>query len=417
MKVSRQYINFYLANVSFLLVIFAIAGDLFVEAIPRKAFYSGCYIAIAGLLFFSNWRDIKSWWSSNKHSIIFIAGVFILGLSKIVWSILYHTDSFQDIRNNYHAGGKMLMLSALLALYLLKSVREIHKVSKCVALSLSLILAVLTAWFGYQEQLAGFLRIKLLADAATTTGYILVIQAIICMTLIKTIIDNRRLRAIGLLVAFFMFASILLMTETRGAIGTFFIVSFCLMCHELKAVKRRYWLLSSLILLLAIGAVAYKMHGRILEVMSDVQALQNDNANTSIGARAVMLDAGVEVTTFSLFGQRVDDRYNKAKQFIESHYNSPEAIRSIGYHFHNDIIESLSLQGIFGFLAIIFFYLSGISAALRQKPVANIGLLLLVSSLILMGIPDVIMIQSNTAMVIGASCIVALIVGRNHDYS
>lgn len=417
MKVSRQYINFYLANVSFLLVIFAIAGDLFVEAIPRKAFYSGCYIAIAGLLFFSNWRDIKSWWSSNKHSIIFIGGVFILGLSKIVWSILYHTDSFQDIRNNYHAGGKMLMLSALLALYLLKSVREIHKVSKCVALSLSLILAVLTAWFGYQEQLAGFLRIKLLADAATTTGYILVIQAIICMTLIKTIIDNRRLRAIGLLVAFFMFASILLMTETRGAIGTFFIVSFCLMCHELKAVKRRYWLLSSLILLLAIGAVAYKMHGRILEVMSDVQALQNDNANTSIGARAVMLDAGVEVTTFSLFGQRVDDRYNKAKQFIESHYNSPEAIRSIGYHFHNDIIESLSLQGIFGFIAIIFFYLSGISAALRQKPVANIGLLLLVSSLILMGIPDVIMIQSNTAMVIGASCIVALIVGRNHDSS
>lgn len=417
MKLTRQYINFYLANLSFLLVIFAIGGDLFIEAVPRKVFYSGCYIAIAGLLFFSDWRDVKAWWSSNKNSIIFIAGLFILGGSKIVWSILYHTDNYQDIRNNYHAGGKMLILSALMALYLLKSVKEIHKFSKYTAVVLSLILAVLTAWFGYQEQLAGSLRIKLLADAATTTGYILVMQAIICMTLIKTIVDNRRYRAVGLLVIFFLFASILLMTETRGAIGTYFIVSFCFMCHELKAVRRRYWLLSSLVLLLAVGAVAYKMHGRLVEVMSDVQALQNDNANTSIGARVVMLEAGVDVTTFSLFGQRVDDRYNKAKQFIESHYNSPEAIRSIGYHFHNDIIESLSLQGIFGFIAIIFFYVSGIFAALKQQPAANIGLLLLVSALLLMGMTDVIMIQSNTAMVIGASCIAALIVGRNRGSS
>lgn len=72
-----------------------------------------------------------------------------------------------------------------------------------------------------------------------------------------------------------------------------------------------------------------------------------------------MLDAGQHVASLSLFGQDAEQRYNNAREYIEQNYKSAEAVRAIKYHFHNDIIESFSLQGFLGVIAIILFYVSG----------------------------------------------------------
>ncbi len=59
------------------------------------------------------------------------------------------------------------------------------------------------------------------------------------------------------------------------------------------------------------------MQKRIVEAYDNIQQLQKNNANTSLGARFVMLDAGQHVASFSLFGQDAEQRYNKARQYIE----------------------------------------------------------------------------------------------------
>lgn len=406
----RFLFNKYLANIVFLLVVFAIAGDLFIEAYPRKMFYNACYASIIGLVFCSDWKYWRCWVKSNKAPLFFILALFLLGASKFIWSVAFPSVHFEDIKNNYHASGKMFFLASVCACYLYKNKNEIRYVTMQVAMVLSLLLAIATALFGYQEASHGVLRIKLLADAATTTGYILVLQSVIVITLVQHVFKRKYTRLLMLALAIFIFATALMMTETRGAIGSFFIIVFILMCNELRNMKAHHWIIAALIFSMAGCGVAWKMKNRISEAFSDVASLQSDNTNTSIGARVVMLKSGIYVSHFTLFGQDAVDRYNTARAYIEEgDFNSPEAIRSIGYHFHNEVIESLSLQGVFGFLSLLAFYVMGLIVVFNKQLYFNMGLLSLIVSLGLMGLTDVIMIQSNTAMVIGACCIITII--------
>ena len=128
-----------------------------------------------------------------------------------------------------------------------------------------------------------------------------------------------------------------------------------------------------------------------------------------------MLDAGQHVASLSLFGQDAEQRYNDAREYIEQNYKSAEAVRAIKYHFHNDIIESFSLQGLLGVIAIILFYVTGFLASCEKKNKFNVGLLLYMSALFLMGLTDVLFIQRNTAMVIGACAVILLLCQRDEN--
>lgn len=411
---NRSQINIAIANAVLFLLVFAIAGDLSVEAWPRKMFYAGCYLSGAGLLLFSNWQTFKCWLESQLVPVIFIISLFLLGLSKMLWSAYFPAGHFSDIQNNYHVGGKMLMLSSVVAFYLFRMRDAITPWVYRAALALSLLLGLFTVWVGYQEQASGILRIKLYADAATTAGYIIVLHALLTMALIQRVITRGKPKALALGFSFCLFMFLLVMTGTRGAIGTFFIMSFVMMCFELRRVKAHHWVAAAVVLGIIGAGVTWEMKARVFDAMNDLQLLQENNANTSIGARVVMLRAAAHVAHFTLLGQSVTERYDSAVRYIkEQKINSPEAIRAMGYHFHNEVMESLSLQGVFGFLALLLFYLSALRCSLRPHHVVNTGLLTLVGALMLMGLTDVILIQNNTAMVVGAcSAIVLMASGR-----
>ncbi|MBN4799807.1 O-antigen ligase family protein [Enterobacter asburiae] len=409
---NRVYINKINVNIIFIIIVFAIGSDLFMEAYPRKLFYGGCYLSIFGLIFLDRMQNFRQWVLNNRIATAFLFCIVLLGASKLIWSVSFPSTSLQDIKNNYYAGGKMLIFAGLMAFYLLKSVGEISHTSWKFAAGISLVLGIVTVWFGYQDQAKGMDRIKLLADAATTAAYIIVIQSIVCISLIKKVILNNLYRILSLALVFIISSCLLLMTETRGAIATFFIVYFVLACSELRKIKVRYWFLAVLVMSVIGGGIAYKIQKRIVDAYENIQQLQNNNADTSLGARYVMLNAGFHVAKISPFGQDADRRYNNAKEYILQKYKSPEAVRVIQYHFHNEIIESFSLQGLFGVVSVILFYIIGIAASFEKK--INIGLLLFIVALILMGATDVLLIQRNTAMVIGA-CTLVILLCRNYD--
>lgn len=156
------------------------------------------------------------------------------------------------------------------------------------------------------------------------------------------------------------------------------------------------------------GSMLYKNYSRIVDIKNDFVSLENKNDNTSIGARFTMLKAGLQVMKPTLFGQSVQQRLNDATAFITTTMpGSTLSLYSIKYHFHNEIIESLSLHGIFGGLTLLFFYISALASSIVIKENVNVCLLMLILSLILMGLTDVLMIQSNTSMIIGISIILA----------
>ncbi|HDR2407799.1 TPA: hypothetical protein QCH84_004220, partial [Enterobacter asburiae] len=227
---NRVYINKINVNIIFIIIVFAIGSDLFMEAYPRKLFYGGCYLSIFGLIFLDRMQNFRQWVLNNKIATAFLFCIVLLGASKLIWSVSFPSTSLQDIKDNYYAGGKMLIFAGLMAFYLLKSVGEISHTSWKFAAGISLVLGIVTVWFGYQDQAKGLDRIKLLADAATTAAYIIVIQSIVCISLIKKVILNNLYRILSLALVFIISSCLLLMTETRGAIATFFIVYFVLAC-------------------------------------------------------------------------------------------------------------------------------------------------------------------------------------------
>lgn len=404
-------LNKYMAMVVLILIAFSVSGDLYFEAWPRKAFYTAFYLSVVGLLLSFFRERYRVVWSTDKYIYYFIGAILLLGLSKFLWSASFDTALFSDIKNNYRNGGKILILSAVVSSYLLIALPAITVRGWKIISLLMLLLGVVTLWAGYQEiKDAVFVaRTKLLADAATTTGYIFVLQSVACLSSVRIAFERKTTRTMILALACAIFGTSILLTGTRGALGTFIVLTFALAILELRAVRVRYWILTFILLLLCSGGVAYKMKERIIEAGTDFQALNAGDASTSVGARVAMLDAGISVFDTTLLGQSVDERFNKADAYIKQRYQqNDEAILSIHYHFHNEMVESLSLQGLLGIVSLLMFYISGLIAAAKGQDRIRFGLFATVFSLLLMGLTDVIFIQSNTAMVIGACVVIAV---------
>lgn len=104
---SREYIKRLNVNIIFILVVFTVGSDLFIEAYPRKLFYMGCYLSIFGLLFLESWKGFRQWLLSNKIAIAFLLSIVLLGASKLIWSMIFPSTHLQDIKDNYYLRWKV----------------------------------------------------------------------------------------------------------------------------------------------------------------------------------------------------------------------------------------------------------------------------------------------------------------------
>ncbi|MCX2958188.1 MAG: hypothetical protein N6V49_05130, partial [Serratia symbiotica] len=76
---------------------------------------------------------------------------------------------------------------------------------------------------------------------------------------------------------------------------------------------------------------------------------------------------------------------------------------------HNDMLETLSLQGMFGLFSLLCFYLFGLYFSLNRKNAfENSGTLFVICPVIVFGFTDVVLIQSNTALVVVTSLALSL---------
>ncbi|HGG8709604.1 TPA: O-antigen ligase family protein, partial [Enterobacter hormaechei subsp. hoffmannii] len=144
-----------------------------------------------------------------------------------------------------------------------------------------------------------------------------------------------------------------------------------------------------------IVVVSYKplIAPKITQTQIEVEKYQQGYDRTSLGARFSMWTVGIENGLAHPLGQSLEERETWTRQYIkDGHPHLATALVYIKVHLHNEFIEKYSLQGIPGVAVMLFFFVSMIVYALRNR---NALLLTSMLLLLLYGLTDVILLSSE----------------------
>lgn len=347
-----------LAAIIFLLISISISFFLYSGEISRSFFYISTYVSIVYFIYIS----VKT--EKKIHFYVFSWIVFLLGFSKIAWVMLTTNEHYPMIAYHYQISGKRLILAAFV-LYAIE--HNLHRWT----LSRTLIrgsVAIMTLLFIFisvmriTAYLKTGIRISINSDAPTSGAYIYTLFSLLVMYSLKY--HALKHYRFACLIVMTMSFAVLAATETRSAIMLFTLFSACSVLYDFAksshTSKMIYgFAIGGLILAAVISGHPYynKVLNRIDNLQQEVTSYNQGDRNTSVGARFSMWRAGIAVFAQHPLGQSADSRNTLATAYIQQHEGgNPEAIRNLSFHLHNDIIDTLSLQGIFGAIIIVLFF-------------------------------------------------------------
>lgn len=359
-----QKINEILPMVYFILTSISIAFFLFSGPISRNLYYILTYISIIYYIVLVVKIDKK------VHLYILPTLFLMVGVSKLVWLGLTSNLQFPLVAYHYQISGKRMILGYFVLYCIQRNLNSWRFSRKSAAFSSYLLFALLIviSLVDTLLYLKSGERIKVNSDAATSGAYMLVLFSMITVYCLRNF-------ATGLyrpfcLVTIGLTLTTLLATETRSAL--IFYALFVVFCfgHELIYGKKSHKrVLASAILVLGLCALSYgKMYyqpamERMDGIKQEATQYMHGQNNTSLGARLSLWKSAWFSFEHHPLGQSVDSRNALASQYIRQYESgNQEALNNVQYHMHNDILDTLSLQGIFGgmlmlalFLALLFY--------------------------------------------------------------
>ncbi len=381
-------------NVCFILAVLSLTMSLFSDAFAVKVFYCLSYI---GILYFVT-DVIKKRVVVNQPLALLCIALFITGLTRFVWGKYFHDSSWGDVIYNYTTGGKRFILGAFLVWFFWYRRHLLHENTIKLAAGILVAGSLALAFFGYQEWTITHRRINLRTDSAGTVSYLIVFIFITCLAFLKRIIKNAALSFVFFIITLALNMALLFITESRAALLFTPLIYFVYFLFHYHFISWKLKLVTSVAsILVIIALVPATVWERMNEIKTDISVYDKNNS-TSVGARFSIWKSGWYSTEFSLIGQSPDDRNTKARAWIKSEERgNPEAFKNIIYHLHDDLLETLSLQGIMGILSVLLLYFAMAWHALRNK---KFELLYLLLALIIFGLTDTVLIQRQSVMII-----------------
>ncbi|HEY0210910.1 O-antigen ligase family protein [Acerihabitans sp.] len=358
---------FRLANVDrilsltyFFLVSISIAFFLYSGPVSRNAFYILTYISAIHFLILVFRIDKKIYFY------LFPTLFFLLGLSKLIWLSLTSNTDFPLVAYHYQISGKRMVLGSFV-LYCIQRNRPNWRFNFRTAEIAGYVMFALLAAIAIIDTLLYIKsgdRIKINADAATTGAYILVLFSMIAIYCLRRF-ATRLYRPLCLLSIGLTLVT-LLATETRSALlfyGVF--VVFCL-GHELFYGKKNHKrIFATAIVILGVCALLYGKSyyhpalDRLDAMQQEAEQYMDGQNNTSLGARLSLWKSAWYSFGQHPFGQSVDSRNALATRYIQQHEaGNPEALYNVQFHMHNDLLDTLSLQGIVGAVLMLAVFLA-----------------------------------------------------------
>lgn len=384
----------------FMMVCTALAISLFVDAYPRKLLYLTSYVAVIFITVKLRRRELVG----DGLALAVAAALLLLGATRYTWGEIYAQAQFSDITSNYRTGGKVFMISALLAYFF---IGWRHYVTRKLALKGFVILLsglIVTLGFAVHEHIQTGLRVQLLTDSAGTVSYLITSLAISTLFTGYRSVKHTGVRISIFCSIFLLNTLLLILTESRAGVLTLpvlYLGFFCLM--HTRIIR---FAIIPLIVMMAVGftLLPQSIWQRLESIRTEVGSY-NTNNDTSIGARFSIWKGGYASINWSLMGQSPDERTSRAREFITEHERkNPEAYKNVQYHLHDDVLETLSLQGIAGGISILFFYLVLVIVPFKNR---SSEIAILPVSYIIFGLTDTVLIQSLSVSIICLSIFVS----------
>lgn len=332
------------------------------------------YLAIAFTSIFTAINYKK--FTIQREDLLLAIAFLCVGISQFYWFQRFpaEPDTIFMADINYPRTATYLLLTALLVLFLPSLAATLHLGQR----SQLLITLLVVVGFTYMCAVGLYysfthpgMRLRI-DSAATVSAYLCVLQGLLTLYVIYNI--NFRKKYIIVLFVIGITTLVILLTQTRSV---FIIYPLVLLAF---ALINRLWSFRTIVgsgvllagvLALVVGLLFHNFFDRMTQVYNQVSEY-NSNNNTSVGARISMWKSGLYATTVHPGGQSAAMRFHEVSHYMDvNERGNPEGKRNAVYHLHNDVIDSLSLQGIAGGLSLIFLFISLIFYFYRKKIIGS----------------------------------------------
>ena len=375
----------------YLVLIFAVLSVSFALLnTPRQRdfYYAAIYLGILGLIFEREKLNFK------KFNIAY--PIIIFGIVKLVYFFaLERSPDGYNVYSDQLSGGKKLVLGGILVFYMTQCSDYLRNINYKNLLLLVVGLGFVTAscYAGWQA-IHGFERVEMGLDRSTNTAYI---YSAFSLFLIYLLYAQKKplfyiIAALAIITSFI----VAILTGTRAVIISHLLIVAVMSFYHFNKIH-----LKSMLIVLTISAIAifslYKdyIKPKINQTLQEVTLYEKGKDNTSLGARFSMWTVGLANFSNAPFGQSMNSRQEYTSQYTSKNPKYKTAMQFVNIHLHDEMIETLSLQGIVGGLSLLWFYLSISWVALREK---NTPLLFTMNALILYGLSDVLLLSSEAIL-------------------
>lgn len=366
----------YIAITVLWLICISLSTTLTSSTICRNSFYLAAFLALFDLLL----KRPHITWQAN-HSII--VAILVLSISLYLPTILMPSVQLNSIDVNYTEAAKRLLVGAFILFYLQLYSDTLSEKGWFGAYAWLIIGFIYTLFLSIKIQYQGSTSRLEINTVATMVAYIFSLQSLATIFVLLKIKNWSREILVACAIGISIY--IIVLTQTRAVILTYPLIVIALLFKE-KFFNRRT--LIFLFILLCIGAVIkwpnVKAVGeRLASSVNEIQSYQENDDNTSLGARISIWKAGITAFKINSWGESADQRNSIAEKYILEHERSnPEALRSIPFHYHNDMLEAASLRGIPGLVVLLLFYLTVTVFTYKKTKTLNIFLLLILPTLL-----------------------------------
>lgn len=352
----------------------------------REFFYIAIYASVIGLAL--EYKKI----TLRPFSIAL--PILLVGLLNLVWYMVYeyHSEGL-NAYSDYLGSSKKLILACILVFYIDRFKFYINKEDYQKYFLLATAIGFfLASGYGLWQSMQGMVRIEMAINRATVSAYVYSVMSLAFVYGLY-LQKNIKLYIVAGVIVLISYL-IILMTGTRAAMGLYLLLAIVLTLFHF----RRIYLKSTLIFLCIVSGVvivSYKplISPKITQTQLEVERYQKGIDSTSLGARFSMWTVGIQNGLAHPLGQSVEERETWTRQYIkDGHPHLATALVYIKVHLHNEFIEKYSLQGIPGVAVMLFFFVSMIVYALRNR---NALLLTSMLLLLLYGLTDVILLSSE----------------------
>ncbi|MFZ3390907.1 O-antigen ligase family protein [Buttiauxella gaviniae] len=379
---SRIYVSI------FIFAALSVAFALLSNGRQKDFYYIAVYLSIIGIII-----ERKNL-TFNKFNIAY--PIMLIGVVKLIWFLWFGKDvNGYNTYSDQFGAGKKLLLGGVLVFYLTQFSHYIRAINyKNVMLAIIGIAFVSASCYAFWQSWNGIGRAEMAINRATISAYVYSTLSVIFIYLLY--IQKKPscyiIAALSIVLSF----TVVILTGTRAAIILHLLIIAMMTIYYFKKLHFKSTLIVLVIALLASFAL-YKnyIHPKIQQTYNEVTLYQEGQDNTSLGARFSMWTVGLKNFVNAPFGQSMQSRFNYSEQYVSKNPQYKSTMEFINVHLHDETIETLSLQGIFGGLALLWFYMSISWVAIRDR---NTPLLFTMNCLAAYGLSDVLLLSSEAVL-------------------